>query len=1851
MASTQKLTELPIIQQTGMDYTTVISQIKEIIESNPNWKNNWTQFYNSEAGTLLIQLMAWICDNLAVRQDLLYNEGYLATASSDTSKFRLLKQIGYNLVSKKATILPIAVEFRNVVTSKINLSNVRSNKSDFSEIKPFIYKFYAPDINGRTVPYEILKIDENGIPDYTYSIVLNAGKIKYTEDENGNKLTALQGNTVYKEFVSETSNGPVFKLDREIDTDTIKVYSKDGKKFQRVNNFLDTDVVNGNLVCYILEMDEDGFYQIRFPNRELVTYNNETLEDRLYVPSETICVFYRTCNGQDCNIPANYIYVEDETNDVNGAKQQITIINELAGYNGRDIETLENAVSNAPLTLTSLNRAVTTEDYNRLLKRCSLVLNSKTFTPDNMPGEFEQYYGKKIGPHEVYSFLIANKEMNNIPNSQLNNYPWVETNKNNVLNEKYIFGDGSTNISLYDKDVHGIFYIKDSYNEYKKANFDDKYDKGQWFYEGYDIEKDGKEYKARMLKNATVYNTSDIFKDSILKEKINNEEALRIKLHNYISDELYLADITGIDGSKQLITTKNNIIKNDVNASYTAINAKDIIDCKNYKYLKFVLDDIYTIIVDLHEETVDLYDKYHDKKIDKLLVETEKNIDNYDKYYLYLNNEPTETSDYKYSEQQKEKYGGETKEYWNEMYNYHNSKEYAGYRKGIVQLIREAIKEIVDYTVEINYNEPTGVLSYFKDLLGNNYSKKELCKKIATDGELLQKINDYTFIYKITANSQSEVVVILYSEKDVTNSLGVTEKEITLAKVLKINGNESKDGLEKINATEDVEFTKQQLMYNSMFANNTSCFADVNLQIENENERRFLKQSYLATTDAMSTSYTPNEKKDFYRIRIGNRIFAIRLDAYSIINAYNYYKRLSLSNDPIIMANGNYDDTIYDYFPYFGKGNLTYGLKNLEVIKYINGEEVDYKYKIETSEPSNIFAYLETVCNSGFSKIKLGDTSYSAGIDPNISIELNTTKKIDDETETINYVEFTLKSLVNVLEYIFSPINNDKETIYEFKNNKWYDLKTENEEEIKEYYNKEEISPEDEFSYRTVLNGSLRARIVKKGNFKTNNAINLGNGEKTNEYKSGYEYDIRFEAFNSEETLISSVSESEITTDNINQLKLLGKDTKDLFESIIGYRKQINLKSSNYVDNIDNCVETINEGLTVYESSNKSYLKINSQAIGNRSSIYFIRTSSKNTFEIIYELGLKNDFTSDYTEGLKEYHNIQKSDKAYGVRRIELYIGDDSESMSFDTYDGVPNPDLKEITGEIGLSNHSSIDIGSIIYTSSDINYKDIENIYISYVLSNIKELKINKQENFYYSSDENANNAAKPPIIGIEGESVYNVDNVYYIDKNKSDFGVKLTKDIVDDNNYYNIVEDTYSDLKIIKNKPTKVTTNIINGYDITDDGIEKYNGVAYGVDTNTYTKELLQSAAKMQIPLIFSIDELTNSCPQDTEDFVYINNLENVIAVNPGYTYTCSGSELIKEISSRTRASKNEFIKNNSYAFATKYYNSENKIDINGFDSTDNGNITFYYPDKTAFSSGSDDLNIITYDESMSENYLDLSIKLFYRMLFGTSKTNPEFYRLYPKEEMIALNSNEIVKTLNENTDEYFYCPSKKYHLKFIYRGFIDTYKTISKYGDYYIDCENNYNGFNGGYNFYIKKTNRSNFPDKEFYLHFINDRTFEPNRLTEEDKIINYMKQYQIIGTELNILKPYFKTFDIIGTVRYNANYDISIIRSGVENALKKYKLKSVKDIEIGNNVYRSDIFKSIIGVEGVVSFDLEYFGYDATNLEKYPDQKYSLNITSQSDSKVGAKFYIVSILADTFGKHGAIITYEKADISLE
>ena len=236
----QTITELPNILTEGIDYDSTLAEIKAIIENNPNWKENWTSFYNSEAGSLLTQLMAWISDNLATKQDVIFNEMFIGTAQADKNKIRHLNQIGYSPTMAKSAKGKMHIETNNISQTDIILTPRRDVEEDISERVNNIFKFNGTDINGDTKIYEILQY-KNGKPDYMSEVSLTAGQTEFEADTNGNAIYAYEGRTTYEEFYSDTSDGPTFELALEnIEDGSIRVYdtSDNNIEFNNVASFV-----------------------------------------------------------------------------------------------------------------------------------------------------------------------------------------------------------------------------------------------------------------------------------------------------------------------------------------------------------------------------------------------------------------------------------------------------------------------------------------------------------------------------------------------------------------------------------------------------------------------------------------------------------------------------------------------------------------------------------------------------------------------------------------------------------------------------------------------------------------------------------------------------------------------------------------------------------------------------------------------------------------------------------------------------------------------------------------------------------------------------------------------------------------------------------------------------------------------------------------------------------------------------------------------------------------------------------------------------------------------------------------------------------------------------------------------------------------------------------------------------------------------------------------------------------------------------------------------------------------------------------------------------------------------------
>lgn len=608
MATTQKLTELPTIQYSGIDYDTIMSEMKDIISNNPNWKENWTSFYNSEAGTLFMQLMAWISDNLGLRMDTLYNEMFISTAQKDKDILKMLRLIGYAPTLANAAKVYVTIELSASSSTTITL---KKEKSTFATVTSNITSVTGKDINGGSCNYELLQCSADGKPNYISGLYLsptssNSNSVEYTTSSDGTKLYLLQGKTNYKTFDSSSSDGPYFDItDSNIAQNSIRIYDiAKGKEHYQVDNFLQAEARDSSYgIPYVIEYTEKGYTRIRYASSDILESS-----DRRYTAGNTIIVFYRTCNGADGNVHAKFINTTINLLNSAGDTISATIYNDSTGVDGSDQETVSKAAENGPLTLRTMNRAVTPSDYDILLNKYGMMLKSKSYTSSNAPSNFKDYYGRYINPQEVFSFVILNKDYSSIPASEYNYYPWINLRLNNMFNEKYSFDTAEYN---------------------KKCTISQLYNKIKLSFEG----NNNKYYN-----NASIININDSFNAAVstgtdtsgnliynskLKLKLQKTSSSIEHFSDILADLIYDSDsdpsLSDLEDSEKkcILTTDDNSVTLDTYArfisssgikSYTISDAGDgkkycVFDASAYgRYFSICLDGRAVVDIDLFAE-------------------------------------------------------------------------------------------------------------------------------------------------------------------------------------------------------------------------------------------------------------------------------------------------------------------------------------------------------------------------------------------------------------------------------------------------------------------------------------------------------------------------------------------------------------------------------------------------------------------------------------------------------------------------------------------------------------------------------------------------------------------------------------------------------------------------------------------------------------------------------------------------------------------------------------------------------------------------------------------------------------------------------------------------------------------------------------------------------------------------------------------------------------------------------------------------------------------------------------------------------------------------------------------------
>ena len=440
---------------SGINYDNILRDIITIIQNDPDFSFDMEDFTSSNAGRMILELYAYVGDQLATRLDWYVNENFLPTATQRESVIKILKLIGYKLS------LPISSSVEVSLTPKANLGEKSTlTKYVSTETAPSFYPFSlsAQGLDGSTLNFEALSFNPD-TQEFNY-------KEEIVYNDNTKKLTFWEGTTIVEDFIVETDNNQVFYLTHpNVAKNSIQVYkviTKDNgnsieeKKLTYVNSFLERNAQKAQTqeekedIPYTYNL-EGNTIALEFAPISLIPRASKrpSLGDR-------IRVFYRVGGGENTNIVKKAINTTlpiegDDTNKT----VQITFTNLLAATGGEGEETKEHAKEYAPLTIRAQDRTVNEEDYITIGKDYDKVYKFKTYGVKNLDAE-EVYnrYGEYIKPLEAWNYILCkNNGYQDLKDDEFNKFRWITQDYENRFNEKYAFSKGKFNVNLTDPDL------------------------------------------------------------------------------------------------------------------------------------------------------------------------------------------------------------------------------------------------------------------------------------------------------------------------------------------------------------------------------------------------------------------------------------------------------------------------------------------------------------------------------------------------------------------------------------------------------------------------------------------------------------------------------------------------------------------------------------------------------------------------------------------------------------------------------------------------------------------------------------------------------------------------------------------------------------------------------------------------------------------------------------------------------------------------------------------------------------------------------------------------------------------------------------------------------------------------------------------------------------------------------------------------------------------------------------------------------------------------------------------------------------------------------------------------------
>jgi hypothetical protein len=371
---------MPFTKFSNLDFDQIKTSIKDYLRAN----SNFTDFdFEGSNFSVLIDTLAYNTYISAFNSNMVVNESFLDSATVRENIVSLARNIGYVPRSRAASQAQISFSVKTTETSTLTLKaglvcvGSASNSS---------YIFSIPE-----------------------DIVANI-----VDDKSVFNITIYQGSFLTKRFQVDGSLDQNFILDNpNIDSSTIRVYVKGtsdtglGTEYNFVDNIID---VNSQSKIFLLQEVKDEKYELLFGDG----FFGKKLEN-----DSIITVNYIITDGKDGNGASQFSFSGNirSASDSPIVPLESIVINTISpSQNGSDIESIDSVKYYSPISYSSQNRAVTSRDYEAVIKKIYPNTDSVSVIG-----------GEELDPPQFGNVLISIKPKNGLFVSDFD--------KNQILNK------------------------------------------------------------------------------------------------------------------------------------------------------------------------------------------------------------------------------------------------------------------------------------------------------------------------------------------------------------------------------------------------------------------------------------------------------------------------------------------------------------------------------------------------------------------------------------------------------------------------------------------------------------------------------------------------------------------------------------------------------------------------------------------------------------------------------------------------------------------------------------------------------------------------------------------------------------------------------------------------------------------------------------------------------------------------------------------------------------------------------------------------------------------------------------------------------------------------------------------------------------------------------------------------------------------------------------------------------------------------------------------------------------------------------------------------------------------------